>query len=786
MTCELINILLLECERNPSRKLCTQNETLISEIIDDWKQIIKQDTPNQIEFRWHQVDNFDRAVSVLVTESIDVVILDLPFPETQDLEMISSICVIAPTSAVIAMTLSSDEATLENILDAGGEECLIYNQITPSLFRRSLISAVKRKQRQISPNLALGLMICDGEVICSANQVFADIIGYELTDLIGKNRQQFFTSESQVLIRENISGKYEKPLQADVVRKDGVTLTVEIQTQAILYQGKQVLIDLVKNVTNIPQSKIVTTTLVKEDDNPTQKALQQSESQFRAIFERSSIGIGLVDIKARVVDVNPVLCKIIGYSREEICGRRFTDFIDQRGDDFRAYRQLLAGIKDSFEVERGFLRQDQKSVWMHVSISLITGIDKEPQYFLAIVEDITERKETDLKLRETRDIAEAGSRAKSEFLATMSHELRTPLNAIMGLSQLLQQEMLGELNEKQQEYVNCIYTSGEHLLALINDILDLSKVEAGKEELSLVELHIPDLCNYVISTVRDRAAAKQLDLTFTIESQVESCIADERRLKQMLLNLLSNAIKFTSSGAVSLEVQQVSKGINFVVSDTGIGIDANSFQFLFEPFKQLDSQLNRQYEGTGLGLALTRKLARLHNGDITLESTLGSGSKFTLFIPHLRKTDSESLQLLEAVNILDHNNQNEATAKIIPSKQVLLVEDEVNTAIRLQDYLQTIGYQVEKIANHGDFLEKVHHQKPDLILLDTHLANNFSGWDLLELLRQQRDKQDIPVVMMIPPNESSDNCIFPPGANDYLKKPISIVQLESMLIKHLS
>ncbi|AFY99737.1 PAS domain S-box protein [Calothrix sp. PCC 6303] len=763
-----------------------EDKTLMSEISHDWQQMLEQDASNQIRFCWHKVKDFTQALPLLVNESIDVVILDLGFPASQDLQVISSICVIAPTTAVIVISLDPGEAILEDILDAGGEECLIYNQITPSLLRRSLISTVKRKKRQISPSLDLGLMIHDGEVILSANQIVAHITGYELTDLIGKSRHQFFTYESQVLIRENISKKYENLLQLAVVRKDGTILGVEVQTQAILYQEKEVWFEIIKNVTSIPKSKIVPTTAVKKHDDSTEKALQQSESQFRAIFERSSIGIGLVDIKAKVVDVNPVLCKIIGYSREEVCGRRFTDFIDQHGDDFKAYRQLLAGTQDSFELERGFLRQDQRSVWIHVSVSLITGIDQEPQYFLAIVEDITERKETDLKLKETRDVAEAGSRAKSEFLATMSHELRTPLNAIMGLSQLLQQEMLGELNEKQREYVTCIYSSGEHLLALINDILDLSKVEAGKEELSLVKLHIPDLCNYVISTVRDRAAAKQLDLTFTIDFQLETFIADERRLKQMLLNLLSNAIKFTPSGSVSLKVQQVSQGVNFIVSDTGIGIDENNFKFLFEPFKQLDSQLNRQYEGTGLGLALTRKLARLHNGEITVESTLGLGSQFTLFIPHPRATDSESLQLLEAVNLLEHSNNPEVIVKGIQSKRILLVEDEINTAIRLQDYLQTIGYQVEQIANSSNFLEKIDHHKPHLILLDIHLADKLTGWDLLKLLRQQPGFQNIPVVMMIPPSESSDNCIFPPGANDYLKKPISIVQLESMLIKYLN
>ncbi|MEH2384666.1 MAG: ATP-binding protein [Nostoc sp.] len=272
-------------------------------------------------------------------------------------------------------------------------------------------------------------------------------------------------------------------------------------------------------------------------------------------------------------------------------------------------------------------------MWIHISVSVISSSNAKPEFFLAMIEDITERKETDLKLRASQEAAEAGNRAKSEFLATMSHELRTPLNAIMALSQLLQQERIGSLNEKQNEYVNSIYSNGEHLLALINDILDLSKVEAGKEELLLSPLPVSDLCNYAIWTVRDRALEKGLQLTSEIDPEADICIGDEGRIKQMLVNLLTNAIKFTPAGQVSLVVKKVPQGISFIVSDTGIGIDSNQFQFLFEPFKQLDSRLNRQYEGTGLGLALTRKLARLHGGDVTVTSTLGKGSQFTLFLP---------------------------------------------------------------------------------------------------------------------------------------------------------
>lgn len=376
--------------------------------------------------------------------------------------------------------------------------------------------------------------------------------------------------------------------------------------------------------------------------NIAQEALRKSETQFRAIFELSSIGIGLVDMKAQIVDANPALCQMLGYKREELHGKRFTDYISQQKGDAELYKQLITEIytdtkelnaKPHLEMERPFLHRDGKLVWTKLSVSVVPGSDGEPEYFLAIIDNITERKHTEMKLRTSQAAAEAGSRAKSEFLATMSHELRTPLNAIMGLSQLLQQEIVGSLNEKQKDYINCIYSSGEHLLALINDILDLSKVEAGKEELFLLPLLVIDICDDVLSTVRDIALSKGLTLSHEIDPEATICVADERRIKQMLLNLLTNAIKFTSEGEVNLIVEKVPEGINFTVSDTGIGIDTSQFQFLFEPFKQLDSRLNRQYEGTGLGLALTRKLARLHGGDVTVISTLGIGSQFTLFLP---------------------------------------------------------------------------------------------------------------------------------------------------------
>jgi PAS domain S-box-containing protein len=515
-----------------------------------------------------------------------------------------------------------------------------------------------------------------------------------------------------------------------------------------------------------------------------QEALQQSEAKFRAIVENSSIGIGLIDIGGRIVDTNLALCQMLGYSQQELYGKNFTDdFLNQQ--DLEIYQQLVSGIRERVEIETLLLHKDSRLVWTSINISLIPGTNETQKFYLIMIEDINKRKQIELELRESKEAAEAGSRAKSEFLATMSHELRTPLNAIMGLSQLLQDNIVGMLNEKQKEYVDCIYSSGEHLLALINDLLDLSKVEAGKQELLLSSLDVREICHYVISTVRDRALEKGLELTVDIQETADICFGDERKIKQMLLNLLTNAIKFTTRGKVSLEVKKVPLGITFTVVDTGIGIDSSQFKFLFEPFKQLDSRLSRQYEGTGLGLALTRKLARLHGGDVTVESTLGQGSQFTLFLPN---EDRETRECEEESH--SHSKVNSLQNVYTPSsrppkaKRILLVEHEEHTAILLQDYLQTIGYQVERIGDEKGFLDLVRSQQPDLILLDVELLGDITGWDLLTQVRQQKDLQNLLVVMMTPlATKEEVERVKQAGADDCLSKPIGIVQLESLLIR---
>ncbi|MEC4805015.1 MAG: ATP-binding protein [Jaaginema sp. PMC 1079.18] len=234
---------------------------------------------------------------------------------------------------------------------------------------------------------------------------------------------------------------------------------------------------------------------------------------------------------------------------------------------------------------------------------------------------------------------EAANQAKSELLSTMSHELRTPLTSIIGFSRMLLEQIYGDLNPKQHQYAKAIFTAGEHLLSLINDLLDISKIEADREELIVEPLAVEEVCLAAVSLLQEQAHQASLDLNLDISPEVTLCYADRRRLKQILVNLLSNAIKFTETGSVTLQVCRDRQMLNFAVTDTGIGMTPADLENLFQPFYQAKTHRHKLHKGTGLGLALSRKLAHLHQGELTVESELNKGSCFTLRIPYRQSGD---------------------------------------------------------------------------------------------------------------------------------------------------
>jgi CheY-like chemotaxis protein/nitrogen-specific signal transduction histidine kinase len=390
-----------------------------------------------------------------------------------------------------------------------------------------------------------------------------------------------------------------------------------------------------------------------------------------------------------------------------------------------------------------------------------------------------------------RQLREA-SRMKSEFLANMSHELRTPLNAIIGFSEVLKDGLLGELEAKQQEYVNDIFTSGNHLLLLINDILDLSKVEAGKMNLELEPLDAASLVRGSLQVVREKAMTHHLRLVAEIADGLDTLgdvWLDQRKVKQILYNLLSNAVKFTPEGGeVRVTTRQVGREavpdghydryLELAVSDTGIGISAEDQTRLFKAFTQIDSTLARRYNGTGLGLAMVKRLAELHGGAVALRSTPEIGSTFTVWLPWRTDADADAPAPAPA-DSLSPAADSSAAAVIDPGQPLaLVIEDDDLAAELLRLQLENAGFRVARAATAESALQLAAQECPDLITLDIMLPG-MNGWDFLKRFKRYPQYAGVPVVIVSIVADRNRGLSL--GASQVLQKPVGRKQLERAL-----
>jgi PAS domain S-box-containing protein len=313
-------------------------------------------------------------------------------------------------------------------------------------------------------------------------------------------------------------------------------------------------------------------------------------------------------------------------------------------EEFLAQRECLLHHKTPLRMEYRFRHRNGTYIWLEDKNQFLPNPNGDSHRIVGFISDISDKKEAELQLQQinqqlglkNQELAYA-MQMKDEFLASMSHELRTPLNAILGNSEILLDEILGSINERQSKAVSSIERSGQHLLSLINDILDLAKIGSGQIDLQLAPIPVQSLCDSSIGFVQPLAQKKQIQLETHLSIPALAMLqGDERRLRQVLINLLSNAIKFTPDGGnVTLDVQSSVqlKTIQFSIKDTGVGIAPENLQKLFQAFVQVDSSLNRRYEGTGLGLAIVKKIVELHDGSVSVESTIGQGSCFTVSLP---------------------------------------------------------------------------------------------------------------------------------------------------------
>ncbi|HKI54479.1 MAG TPA: ATP-binding protein [Anaerolineales bacterium] len=391
--------------------------------------------------------------------------------------------------------------------------------------------------------------------------------------------------------------------------------------------------------------------------------------------------------------------------------------------------------------------------------------------------------ERTLELNQTNAELEHANRAKDEFLAIMSHELRTPLNSILGLSESLLEQRSESLSERQQKFMQIIESNGHHLLTLINDILDLSKIEAGKFDYYPESIEVNGLCRSGLSFVKEQAIRKSITLTYEEDKTVSSIYADPRRLKQILVNLLTNAVKFTPEhGKVTLQVKANAKDdlIQFSITDSGIGIAREDLKRLFRPFIQVDSKLNRQFEGTGLGLALVQKLADLHGGSVYVESEVGVGSCFTISIPWGKEimAQQENARLGGG---LPARIISEALEKTSLSGVVLLAEDNMANTLTVGEYLESHGYEVVNAHDGLEAVQMAEKTKPDIILMDIQMPV-MDGLEAIHRLRAIPRFASTPIIALTALAMPGDRerCIEA-GANEYMSKPVSLRQLAGII-----
>lgn len=540
------------------------------------------------------------------------------------------------------------------------------------------------------------------------------------------------------------------------------------------------------------------------DRKITEAALRASDQRWQFALESAGDGIWDWNVETNEVFYSRQWKSMLGYADDEIENRFESweklvhpDDLAQSYEDIDKCLNIETLI---YENEHRLRCKDGSYKWILSRGKAIEwGDNGQVLRMMGTHTDLSDRKQAEIQLQQINEELLRTTKLKDEFLANMSHEFRTPLNSILGLSNALKEQILGSLNERQAKAIGTIESSGEHLLSLINDILDLSKITSGMMELNTESVSVKNLCDSSLVFVRQQAFQKKVQLNSNIPKNINKINVEERRIRQVLINLLTNAIKFTpSEGQVNLLVavgggdtwqgeatipQRIklmnSPMIVFQVVDTGIGIAPKDLQRLFKPFVQVSSSLNRQYEGTGLGLALVKQIVELHGGQVMAESEIGKGSSFSVILPYdiSQSSTPESTTVSTTLELVvidpDH------------APLILLAEDNEANILTITDYLTAINYRIVIARNGEEAVAMAKSESPDIIIMDIQMPS-MDGLEAIRLIRADATIAAIPIIALTALAMEGDHerCLVA-GANEYLAKPIKFRQLNSVIQKIL-
>ena len=499
------------------------------------------------------------------------------------------------------------------------------------------------------------------------------------------------------------------------------------------------------------------------------KALELSEERYNIAISGTNDGLWDWDLRSNEVYYSPVWMKILGYESDPLPLVLSTWSENVHPEDFilaeQAIQSHLRGETPIYEHTHRMKHQNGHYIWTFAKGKCLRNEEGKPYRLVGTITDITAKKEAEEELKMAKEAAEIANRTKSEFLANMSHEIRTPMNAILGFSDLLQSMTT---DDRYQSYLQAIRSSGKTLMSLINDILDLSKIEAGKLQLSYEGINLRALINDIQQIFSVKAAEKGIQLLATVDESVPEAIAfDEVRLRQILFNMVGNAIKFTEQGHVSIQVSSswsAEQKIQLVlqIQDTGIGIAPENQTRIFDIFTQSEGQSTRKYGGTGLGLTITRRLTEMLGGSIKLTSELGKGSIFTLIFP--------SVIIETHTHQISKHNQDVDFNQFVPAT-ILIVDDIESNRHLLRSFFQSTEHKILEASDGYEAIQMAKNHHPDVIIMDI-LMPNLDGQEATLWLRNNPDTSTIPILILTASLMIGLRTQLEPHCQGFLTKPL--------------
>ena len=604
----------------------------------------------------------------------------------------------------------------------------------------------------------------EGGMVAYANAAAMGLLGYGEGDFLGSNLFDFVSG----FHADRWPHQWEQLVQAgggmfrtSLIPRNGRRIPVDLTLRVLEYEGMRYGFLNARDIS---------------------ERIRQEAALRKLSFvaSRTDNAVIITDTESRVEWVNDGFTRMTGFSLAEVRGQAPAYLLNGPETDPETIGRIRTALAEEipFSGELPGYRKDGSPFWLQLALNPVFDDARRLVCYIAIESDVTERKAQEAELEDARRRAESASRTKSEFLAGMSHEIRTPLNTMIGMSDLLRET---RLDSDQQRYVDLFEASGNALLSLINDILDVSKIEAGHLELENIPFDVRTLAREIEEMFRFRVAEKGLHLDTVCPPDVPGAVmGDPARIRQVLVNLVGNAIKFTDSGGVTLMIRKTgphtSPLLSVSVADTGIGISEEKLSQIFEPFTQADASMNRRFGGTGLGLTISRRLVGLMDGEIRAESRPGKGSTFSFDIP-----------LVEG-ELPEREEDSGAEPIRLPSARILLVDDFPDNRFVIRSYLKESGVFIQEVENGREALAAAFREDWDLVLMDMQMPE-MDGLSALRALRAkeaEEGRKRTPILMVTAHAlESEERICREAGADAYLTKPLKKKRLLEALRQHL-